>query len=101
MVAASDPQRVQDYLYSLVQQLTVLGVTCMLVFETAAGALHPEGHAAGARLSYMSDNIVLLAVENGAARRRTLSVLKARATAHDLRSHDVTIDAAGVSLPAA
>ena len=99
MAAASDPRRVQDYLYSLVQQFTVMRVTCILIFETPGGVANIQNSAVGARLSYMSDNIVLLGVDAGRDFGRTLAVLKARATAHDLLSHELTIGEDGASLP--
>lgn len=98
MVAASDAQRVQDYLYSLVQHLTLRGVTCLLVFETPGGVANVQNTAVGARLSYMSDNIVVLGVECGEHSQRTVSVLKARGTSHDLRAHELTIGAEGASV---
>jgi len=66
--AASDPQRLHDYLYALVQHFTVRGVTSILMFETE-GRL-PESWFSGGRFSYMSDNIVLLSTDIKGKTRR-------------------------------
>src|ERR1700722_6537379 len=84
--AASDPQRLHDYLYALVQHFTVRGVTSILMFETTGGG--PDSwfdiNSAHALFSYLCDNIVVLST---AARR--LSIIKSRATLHDLGSHEM------------
>jgi circadian clock protein KaiC len=97
MSAASDPQRLQEYLYAFVQHLAVLGVTCVLTFETPGGVANLTADAS-TRLSYMSDNIVLLGVPGPESPARSLTVLKARASAHALDARELSISAAGVSV---
>jgi circadian clock protein KaiC len=98
VAAASDQERLHDYLYSLIQHFTVNGVTSMLAFETAGG-ITDTGAAAGGRFSFMSDNLILLNLDNHSGTvRRTISVLKARGTAHDLGIHEFEIGAAGVRI---
>jgi circadian clock protein KaiC len=91
--AASDPQRLHDYLYALVQHFTVRGVTSMLMFETTGGGPDSwfEANSVTGRFSYMSDNIIVLSTA-----LRRLSIVKARATAHDLRSHEMEITRHGL-----
>jgi circadian clock protein KaiC len=91
--AASDPRRLHDYLYALVQHFTVRGVTSMLMFETTGGGPDSWFEAAGiaGRFSYMSDNIIVLSTT-----RRRLSIVKARATPHDLRSYPMEITSQGL-----
>jgi circadian clock protein KaiC len=91
--AANDPRRLHDYLYSLVQHFTVRGVTSLLMFEITGGGPDSwfEANSLGGRFSYISDNIVILSTAT-----RKLSIVKARATAHDLGSHDMEITHRGL-----
>ncbi len=93
--AASDPQRLHDYLYALVQHFTVRGVTSMLVVETTGTG--PESlfsaDSIGGRFSYMSDNIIVLSTAS-----RRLAIVKARASAHDLQAHEMEITSHGLRI---
>ena len=95
--AASDPKRLHDYLYALVQHFTGKGVTSMLVLEVAPSTddqRFDPGHGDG-QFSYMSDNIILLSAGRAA---RHLSIVKARATRHDLGAREVEITEAGIGV---
>jgi circadian clock protein KaiC len=95
--AASDPTRMHDYLYALVQHFAVMGVSSLLTLETDPPDMaRDEAHG---RLSHMSDNIVFLDVKphNGIV-GRTLRVAKARGVAHDLQARALQIDAKGLSI---
>jgi KaiC/GvpD/RAD55 family RecA-like ATPase len=81
ILAASDPQRLHDYLYALVQHFTVKGVTSILNFETAGSS--PDTCFDVGRFSSMSDNIILLSTDIKAKPRRSIVVIKARASKHD------------------
>jgi circadian clock protein KaiC len=91
--AASDPRRLHDYLYALVQHFTVRGVTSMLMFEITGGGPDSwfDANSANGRFSYMCDNILVLSTVS-----RRLSIVKARATDHDLNSHEIEIAARGL-----
>jgi circadian clock protein KaiC len=94
-VAASDPTRMQDYLYALVQHFAVMGVSSMLTLETDPPVLaSTESHG---RLSHMTDNIIFLELheQNGSLGRR-LRVAKARGAAHDLQWRELQISAEGL-----
>jgi circadian clock protein KaiC len=100
LAAASDPRRLHDYLYALVQHFTVKGITSVLTFETTGGALInglDHGQIGGA-FSYMSDNIVLLStgIQSGDTARRGVVVVKSRRSAHELGVHDVEITETGL-----
>jgi circadian clock protein KaiC len=98
-MAASDPQRLHDYLYSLIQHFTVMGVTTFLNFEIAGVGtdVHPiAGH--DERISYLSDNIVLLSTEVKEKIKRTVAIIKARGGSHDLGIHEIEITQNGVSV---
>jgi circadian clock protein KaiC len=96
--AASDPQRLHDYLYALAQHFTVKGVTSMMTFESVPGAtetvFHPD--RGGARFAYMSDNIILLSTDVKDRVKRSIAVIKERASAHDLGVHELEISGKGL-----
>lgn len=98
IIAASDAQRVHDYLYALAQHFTVNGVTSILTFETAGGATDPvfNYNDAGGRFAYMSDNIVLLSTDTKDEVKRRLTVVKERASTHDLGIHEMEITENGL-----
>jgi circadian clock protein KaiC len=97
-MAAADPQRIHNFLYALVQRLTVLGVTVLFLMEdTTHGPMGaPPGPAEFGRLSYMCDNLILLEIQRGERLRRRLSIYKTRASGHDDEVHAMTITEAGV-----
>jgi circadian clock protein KaiC len=93
--ASGDSQRVHDYIYAFTQHLARSEVTSLLTMETGmgvrgrAGSLTEQLH-----FSALTDCIVLLDVEATDRLHRTVCVLKARGTAHDLtiREMDITPD---------
>lgn len=95
--ASSDPQRLHEYLYALMQHLTVRGVTSIFVMETA-GVLFGETSFEGSRLSYLSDALVLIELTAQTPITRTIRVVKARASAHDQQPHNFQITAKGIEL---
>jgi circadian clock protein KaiC len=98
-LASSDMRRTQDYLYALVQQFAVAGITAIFLLEDVGhgpiggGTLVPAEHG---RLSYMCDNLILLEIQRGERLARRLSVYKTRGSAHDDAVHPMTISASGV-----
>lgn len=94
--AATDPQRLHDYLYALVQHFAVSTITSVLNFETSGNVISAQGtqHAT----SYLSDNIVLLTVDGEERTRRAIRILKTRGSAHDMRVREVEISAAGLAV---
>ncbi|MBK5186788.1 MAG: AAA family ATPase [Gemmatimonadaceae bacterium] len=94
VTAASDSQRLHDYLYSLVQHFAVNGVTSLLIFETGIssnGSL--ETHEQ--RSSYMSDNVLAIALGGEERTRRTIRVVKTRNSWHDPVVRQLEISSAG------
>lgn len=92
--AASDPQRLHDYMYSLVQHFVVNDVTCILNFESPIGTTGVDG--VQQRFSYMADNVLLLSPADEST--RTIRVIKTRNSPHDRESHKIRIDASGVKV---
>jgi circadian clock protein KaiC len=88
--AASDAQRLHDYLYSLIQHFAVRGVTSMITMEagenlTTSQPIHDQ------RFSYMSDNLLHLASRAHDPGQRTIRIVKMRGSAHDHAIRDFTI----------
>ena len=94
--AASDPQRLHDYLYALVQHFAVSTITSMLIFETTGNTI--AGNGMQMAMSYLSDNVVLLTVDGEERTVRSLRILKTRGSAHDTRIREVEISSAGLSI---
>jgi circadian clock protein KaiC len=98
ITAASDTQRLHDYLYSLVQHFAVNGVTSLLTFESG---ISPYGglDSHEQRFSYMSDNVLAIALGGEERTRRTIRVVKTRNSGHDpvVRSLDISSAGARVS----
>src|ERR687896_214235 len=80
--AATDPQRLHDYLYALVQHFAVSTITSVLTFETTGNSISGTGMQNA--MSYLSDNVLLLTVEGEERTRRMLRILKTRGSAHDM-----------------
>jgi len=91
---ASDPQRLHDFLYSLVQHFVVRNVTSILNLESAQGVA--GGRDEEQRWSYMSDNVLLMERSAGGDGERTIRVVKTRNSSHDPRPHRMEIRRDGV-----
>jgi len=93
--AASDLPRLFSYLYALAQHFTVKRVASVMTMETSSLGANPmEG-----QISAMSDTILSLQVERRDNHfRRTLQIVKARGTNHDLNMHELRITAQGVEV---
>lgn len=96
ITAASDPTRLHDFLYSLVQHFVVRNVTTFLNLE--AGNAVTGTDDSQQRWSYMSDNVVLLGRMTDADASRTIRVVKTRNTAHDATTHRMEIRPDGVHI---
>mgnify|MGYP006172014133 CR=1 FL=1 len=94
--AATDPQRLHDYLYALVQHFAVSNVTSILNFETMGNNIGGKGMQNA--MSYLSDNVLLLTVDGEDRTRRRIRVLKTRGSGHDPQVREVEITAAGLTV---
>jgi circadian clock protein KaiC len=95
--AASDEQRLHDYLYSLIQHFAVRGVTTLLTLESGegfTGTALPHDQ----RFSYMSDNLIYLAWSSQHVGRRTIRIVKMRGSEHERESRDFEISAEGARI---
>jgi circadian clock protein KaiC len=94
-LAAGDPERFHDYLYSLCQHMIVNGATTLMTLEVPPDGLNV---AHDARFSSMADVLIDLRLDVTGDPVRTLRIAKARSIAHDLGIHTMTIDARGISI---
>jgi circadian clock protein KaiC len=94
--AATDSQRLHDYLYALVQHFAVSKITSILNLEIGGNAIAREGMQNA--MSYLSDNVLLLTVSGDERTRRAIRILKTRGSAHDTRVREVEIGATGLSI---
>lgn len=93
LMAASDPQRLHDYLYALAQHFAARDVVALFSYELI------EDREQQVRLSALADNIVALdVIESGDRARRTVRIVKARGVAHDLERREVKITRAGLQV---
>lgn len=92
---ANEISRVTGYLYALAQHFQVQRATTVMTLETTMeDAAFLAGH-----VSAVCDNVLALGVERTATRsRRTVHVVKARATEHDLDLHELRITAHGITV---
>jgi len=99
LAAASDRQRLHDYLYAMIQLFNINGITSVMILETAGRALAtPDFDVGENKFSFMSDNIVFLSVDLKEKVKRTLAVIKARGTAQDLGIHEFEITGTGARI---
>jgi circadian clock protein KaiC len=94
ITAASDPKRLHDFMYSLVQHFVVRNVTSLLNLESVSGITGTQEEEQ--RWSYMSDNVLLLSRSDGGVGERSIRVIKTRNSNHDAAAHGMTIRADGV-----
>jgi circadian clock protein KaiC len=93
--AASDSQRLHDYLYSLIQHFAVRGVTTVLTLESGE-AFSGGGDSHEQRFSYMSDNLIHMAWSSDPIGHRTIRIVKMRGSGHEHSVRELQIGADGV-----
>jgi circadian clock protein KaiC len=92
--AATDLTRLYNYLYALGQHFVVRRIASVMTLETGPGRAGLVGP-----VSVQSDVIVRLQLErHGDTTRRTLQVVKARGTNHDLDIRELRITAGGIEV---
>jgi len=97
--AAGDESRYREYLYSLVQRCSRLGVSLLMTFELPD--LFQVTRLSEMGVSHVSDNVVLLQyLRQPDAIRRTLTVIKTRASLHQPQVREFTITPKGITLEA-
>jgi circadian clock protein KaiC len=81
-MAAADETRFREFVYSLVQRFSKLGVSIMMTFEVQD--LFQAPRLSDSAVSHLSDNIVLLSyIQEQDSINRAMAVVKSRASHHD------------------
>jgi circadian clock protein KaiC len=94
-----DPVRFREFIYSLTQRLSRHGVSPIMTSELPD--LFHVGRLAKYGIAHLSDNVILLQYLRADTRlRRTITVLKSRASAHDPEIHEFDITPDGIALAA-
>ena len=97
LAAPSEHRQLVD---GLVSRFKELGVTGVLTFET--GMLHASGSVTDRGVSPIADNLLMLRYRDSeSGLSPTITVVKTRGSAHDYRTHPVSISAGGVRVGAA
>jgi len=96
-IAAADPRRFREWMYSLTQRFARMGVSLMMTLEVPE--LFEMARVSEEGMSHLSDNVLLLQYRREEDRlQRALTVLKTRASRHDpsVRAYDITSE--GITL---
>jgi len=95
--AAGDETRYREYLYSLVQRCSRLGVSLLMTLELPD--LFQVTRLSEQGVSHVSDNVVLLQyLRHPTVLRRTLTLIKTRASLHQPQVREFTITPQGITL---
>jgi circadian clock protein KaiC len=97
-MSASDPQRLHDYLYALVQHFAVKSITAMFTLEIGPRSISDGSDSALGRVSYMSDNLIWLALKQIPETRRELTCTKSRGSEQSLDTHQFHIRKDGLHI---
>lgn len=95
-LASPDETRFREFVYSLAQRFSRQGVSMMMTMETAGPLMTPNPSVPV--ISHMSDNLVMLRhdIERG-SQRRSIAVIKTRASEHADSIRGFTIGPAGIT----
>lgn len=97
--ATGDEVRYREYMYSLVQRCSRLEISLLMTFELEE--LFQLVRLSDIGISHVSDNVVVLQyLRQHSEVKRTLMVLKSRASLHQSQVREFTIAAEGITLGA-
>jgi circadian clock protein KaiC len=97
MAATTDPMRLREFLYSLVQRCAQHGINAMLTYETME--LFRITRVSELGMSHIADNVILLQhVQQGSEMKRSLTVLKARGSNNSSTINEFQISSDGITL---
>jgi circadian clock protein KaiC len=96
-VSTQDPERFRNYMYALVQQMAVRGVSVIMTNEIRS--LFATTYLSEYGISHMSDNVVLLHyIREESEVKRAIAVLKTRASSHDPTIRQFLITPEGITI---
>jgi circadian clock protein KaiC len=96
-MAALDETRFQEFMYSLVQRFSRQGITLLATYEMPGFVTAPS--PSGVAMSHLADNVIMIDYhrERGTL-KRSLAVVKTRASAHSVNMCEFSIGPDGISL---
>jgi circadian clock protein KaiC len=95
--SGSDPTRFTEFVYSLVQRCSHLGVSLMFTFEIAE--LFHTTRLSDKGISHVADNVVLLQyVQSGPEMKRSLTIIKSRGSSATNTTREFRIASNGITL---
>jgi circadian clock protein KaiC len=95
--SGSDPARFNEFVYSLVQRCSHLGVSLMFTYEIVE--LFHITRLSDSGISHLADNVVLLQyVQDGPHLKRSLTVIKSRGSSATNTTREFRIAASGITL---
>lgn len=95
--SGSDPTRFTEFVYSLVQRCSHLGVSLMFTYETVE--LFHTTQLSDGGISHLADNVVLLQyVQDGPQLKRSLTILKSRGSSATHTTREFRIASDGITL---
>lgn len=97
-MCASDPQRLHDYLYAMVQHFAVKGVTAMLTLEIESKTAVSTAGSPLERIGHMADYLLQLSLTQTPEPHRELKCLKARSSEQSLAHHGFHIARDGIHI---
>ncbi len=96
-LAAADETRFREFVYSLVQRFSRLGVSILMTFEVQE--LFGSERISDSAVSHLSDNVILLSyVKEQDSINRVMAVIKSRASRHEPGIRHFLIGADGITL---
>ena len=96
-MAAVEETRFREFMYSLVQRFSRQGITLLSTHETPA--LHSDGRLPEFAGSHLADNVITLTLDrDDGSMRRSLAIIKTRASNHDPAIRQFSISADGIKL---
>jgi circadian clock protein KaiC len=97
LIASGDPTRVHEFLYAFTQHLALNDVSSLLTYETGMGSFKNAFNLTEQlHFSALTDTIILLDLEATDRLRRSICVVKARNTSHDLVIREIQITSTGL-----
>jgi circadian clock protein KaiC len=96
-IASLDHTRFREFMYSLAQRFSRLGVSMLTTYETAG--MFAAGPPREFAVSHLADNAIVLShYRDHAAMSRSLTVAKTRASSHDPAMRPFTIGSGGITV---
>ena len=96
-LAAPDATRFKEFMYSLTQRFSRLGINLLMTYELAD--LFDTRSLSDNAVSHLADNVIMLNYyKDEGSVNRSISVIKSRGSGHDPHMRQFTIDGKGITI---